>query len=120
MVYKFQFLLQIILIEYEIDYLERSFHLYMFLIWINIKENKEVFEEEKSFRQLFINIPKQHSSKLSEQVQQELKRERFLNKIKKSTAIAACFFVISFVYIFYFKDNYSQNIYSQNMIMQIL
>ncbi|MBL3520213.1 FecR domain-containing protein [Arcobacter lanthieri] len=89
-----------------------------FLIWINIKENKEVFEEEKLFRQLFINIPKQYSSKLSEQVQQELKRERFLNKIKKSTAIAACFLVISFVYIFYFKDNYSQNIYSQNMIMQ--
>ncbi|WP_418184709.1 FecR family protein [Aliarcobacter vitoriensis] len=89
-----------------------------FLKWISIEENKAVFEKEKAFRQMFSKIPKQDKQRLSQQVQKELRQERFLSKIKKISTLAACILVVGFVYISYFKDNYSQKIYSQNIIMK--
>lgn len=89
-----------------------------FLSWIENDENKKIFEEEKRFRQMFSSLPKEYKEKLSNQVKEELKREKFLNKIKIVTPLAACFLMVAFVYIFYFKDNFSQNIYSENKIMQ--
>lgn len=89
-----------------------------FLNWINVEDNKKIFEEEKAFRQMFSKIHKKDSIKLSQQVQKELKKERFLSKIKKVSTLAACFLIVGFVYILYFKDDYSQKIYSQNSIMQ--
>ncbi|WP_323590211.1 FecR family protein [Aliarcobacter butzleri] len=89
-----------------------------FLSWIKNEEHKKIFEEEKLFRQMFLNLPKEDKEKLSNQVKEELKKERFLNKIKIITPFVACFMIVIFVYIFHFKDNFSQNIYSENKIIQ--
>lgn len=89
-----------------------------FLSWINNEEHQKIFEEEKRFRQMFSNLSKEYKNELSTRVKEELKREKFLNKIKIITPFAACFLIIIFVYVLYFKDNFSQNIYSENKIIQ--
>ncbi|MFY4749548.1 FecR family protein [Aliarcobacter butzleri] len=89
-----------------------------FLSWINNEEHEKIFEEEKRFRQMFSNLSKECKKGLSTRVKEELRREKFLNKIKIITPFAACFLIVIFVYVLYFKDNFSQNIYSENKIIQ--
>ncbi|MEV9593759.1 FecR domain-containing protein [Aliarcobacter butzleri] len=89
-----------------------------FLSWINNEEHEKIFEEEKRFRQMFSNLSKESKKELSTRVKEELRREKFLNKIKIITPFAACFLIVIFVYVLYFKDNFSQNIYSENKIIQ--
>ncbi|MFX4267983.1 FecR family protein [Aliarcobacter butzleri] len=89
-----------------------------FLSWINNEEHQKIFEEEKRFRQMFSNLSKEYKKELSARVKEELRREKFLNKIKIITPFAACFLIVIFVYVLYFKDNFSQNIYSENKIIQ--
>lgn len=73
--------------------------------WINKSSlHKEIFEEEKSFRSVISELPEDILSQLSFDNQKEIKKDRFLRKIKKASLVAALFCIVIFASFFTYEQ----------------
>jgi len=91
-----------------------------FLSWINVsRENKNIFIEEKKFRQSIQALSSTYKQKKVQEIKDELKKENIYSKLRFITPLAACFVLIIFAFTFTSKDKkYNKNIYSQSIVMQ--
>ncbi len=90
-----------------------------FLSWLNTSlEHKQIFEEEKEFRNKIFSLSSKEKKKLSERTKQELKRERAFKNIKILMPLAACI-LIAFVFLFKPKEIYTQDFFTENKIQKL-
>lgn len=77
-----------------------------FSSWLeNSSKHKDVFEEEKSFRASFVNLPSDILSSLSFENNKEIKQDKFFLRIKRISLSAALFFLLIFASYFTY-DSY--------------
>ena len=90
-----------------------------FLSWLNTSlEHKQIFEEEKEFRNKIFSLSSKEKKKLSERTKQELKRERAFKNIKILMPLAACI-LIAFVFLFKPEEIYTQDFFTENKIQKL-
>ncbi|WP_206732261.1 FecR family protein [Halarcobacter mediterraneus] len=90
-----------------------------FLSWLNTSlEHKQIFEEEKEFRNKIFSLSSKEKEKLSEKTKQELKRARAFKNIKILIPLAACI-LITFVFLFKPKEIYTQEFFTENKIQKL-
>lgn len=77
-----------------------------FNLWLERSEDhKDVLQEEKAFRENFINLPSDILGELSFENDKEIKQDKFLSRIKKVSLSAAAFFLLIFASYFTY-DSY--------------
>ena len=89
-----------------------------FSSWLNSSfTHKEIYQEEREFRSLLNNIPDFYINNAEKETLSDIKRDKFIKKIKKIVSIAACFILIFFTFN---KDEnkYINSINSKHKIMQ--
>ncbi len=88
--------------------------------WVNKSaKHKEAFEEEKDFRELFKTLPTNTLEEISFENQKEIRKDKYLKKILKTSFSAALFCLIFFASYFtynYYTPSFEQTYLAVNKV----